>query len=386
LARSLAEEGVDVVVLEATETFTDRVRGEQLHPWGVAELRRLGIYDLLRDSCGHELPWWDVFLGPNQIAHRPLPETTPQAAPELSFYHPAMQEVLLQAARDAGAHVRRGARVTHVEPGPTPRVTVRNGNGQDEVLTARLVVGCDGRASSLRGWCGFEVRKDPTRHRIAGLLVEGAKQPVADCSRIVINPQLGREVALFPQGDGKLRAYLIWPEAEDMRLSGARDVPRFMAESIRTGAPAECFEEATPIGPLATFDATDTWVPHPYANGVVLVGDAAASNDPSYGEGLSLTVRDVRVLRDRLVVESDWEEAGHAYAREHDDYYGVIHQVTGLYSQMFLEQSPEADARRAKALPLIAEDPSRVPDHLVSGPDLPFDEATRGRFFAEDVN
>ena len=39
---------------------------------------------------------------------------------------------------------------------------------------------------------------------------------------------------------------------------------------------------------------------------------------------------------------------------------------------------------RDEALPLIAEDPTRVPDHLLSGPDLPADEAVRRRFFGED--
>jgi hypothetical protein len=34
-------------------------------------------------------------------------------------------------------------------------------------------------------------------------------------------------------------------------------------------------------------------------------------------------------------------------------------------------------------MPLIAEDPSRQPDSLFSGPDLAADEATRKRFFAE---
>jgi len=58
----------------------------------------------------------------------------------------------------------------------------------------------------------------------------------------------------------------------------------------------------------------------------VLAGDAAASNDPSWGQGLSLTLRDVRVLRDRLLATSDWETACRDYAREHDRHYGVIHE------------------------------------------------------------
>jgi 2-polyprenyl-6-methoxyphenol hydroxylase-like FAD-dependent oxidoreductase len=137
-------------------------------------------------------------------------------------------------------------------------------------------------------------------------------------------------------------------------------------------------------GPLATFDSADSWAEHPYREGVVLVGDAAAANDPSFGEGLSLTLRDVRVLRDRLLETDDWVSAGHAYAAEHDRHYGVIHEVTGWFGDLFLEPGPEADARRARALPLIGQDPTRMPDHIFSGPDLPFDTRTRTRLFGED--
>jgi hypothetical protein len=34
-------------------------------------------------------------------------------------------------------------------------------------------------------------------------------------------------------------------------------------------------------------------------------------------------------------------------------------------------------------MPLIAEDLSRVPDHLFGGPELPLDETVRARFFGE---
>jgi flavin-dependent dehydrogenase len=66
LARSMAERGARVLVLEREREFKDRVRGEAMVPWGVGEARALGVYDLLRDSCGHETKWFDVFLGPMQ--------------------------------------------------------------------------------------------------------------------------------------------------------------------------------------------------------------------------------------------------------------------------------------------------------------------------------
>src|SRR5262249_38883662 len=109
LARSMAASGARVLVLEREKEFKDRVRGEAMLPWGVGETRQLGIYELLRETCFHDQPWFDMYLGPAQMMHRNLPSTTPQAAPMCNFYHPKMQETLIAAAAKAGAEVRRGA-------------------------------------------------------------------------------------------------------------------------------------------------------------------------------------------------------------------------------------------------------------------------------------
>jgi menaquinone-9 beta-reductase len=161
-------------------------------------------------------------------------------------------------------------------------------------------------------------------------------------------------------------------------------VPRFISECIKGGAPPDLYARAKQRGPLASFETADAWVPHPYKDGVALIGDAAASSDPTWGNGLSLSLRSVRILKDRLVANTDWTAAAHEYAEEFDRVYDVIHNVTAWSRQLFLENSPDADARRAKAMPLIAQDPMRVPDHGIGGPDLPFDkEQTRARFFGE---
>jgi flavin-dependent dehydrogenase len=43
LAKGLAETGARVLVLERERQFRDRVRGEGMHPWGVPEVRALGL-------------------------------------------------------------------------------------------------------------------------------------------------------------------------------------------------------------------------------------------------------------------------------------------------------------------------------------------------------
>jgi 2-polyprenyl-6-methoxyphenol hydroxylase-like FAD-dependent oxidoreductase len=171
---------------------------------------------------------------------------------------------------------------------------------------------------------------------------------------------------------------------DGLRLQGERDVPRFFQEAVASGMPGEFLEGAVAAGPLASFSGADCWVDHPYRSGVALIGDAAASSDPSWGQGLSMTLRDVRLLRDALLADDDWDAAGHAYAGEHDRYYGIVRTVEDWLTQMFFDVGPEADARRGKALGLIAGDATRQPDTLFSGPDHPVDESTRRRFFGED--
>jgi hypothetical protein len=99
---------------------------------------------------------------------------------------------------------------------------------------------------------------------------------------------------------------------------------------------------------------------------------------------MSLTLRDVRVLSDALGAETDWQKAGHAYAAEHDRYYDITHRCDGWAAQVFMEVGPEADALRARALPLLMEDPTRFPETAHSGPESPHDEHVRRRFFGEE--
>jgi 2-polyprenyl-6-methoxyphenol hydroxylase-like FAD-dependent oxidoreductase len=105
LARSLALEGLKVLVLERETQFKDRVRGEQVASWGVGEARELGILDMLLANCGHEMRWFDLYFGPILTGHRDTVETTPQGLPNMTFFHPKMQETLIAAAAEAGSDV-----------------------------------------------------------------------------------------------------------------------------------------------------------------------------------------------------------------------------------------------------------------------------------------
>jgi 2-polyprenyl-6-methoxyphenol hydroxylase-like FAD-dependent oxidoreductase len=357
LAKAMAERGAKVLMLERETKFKDRVRGEAIVSWGMAEANELGISDLLKETCGHDVPFVEAGTG-----LRDLRATTLQKLPLLSFPHQAMQEALLAAAENAGAEVGRGVTVEQIECGAEPAVVV-GGNGRERI-SARLVIAADGRGSAARKWAGFQLCEQTNEYYMAGVLLTNVHAP-ADTMYAVFNPALGMWAALIPQAGGQSRAYFVYPKTTGYRLQGESMLPLFVRESAKAYPPiADYCAEAKCIGPLASFDA-------------------AATTDPTYGQGLSFALRGARVLRDELTNNSDWDAAGHRYAERHRRSFHSCHEVEKWVRTLFQDTSQDAAGLRAKALPRIAEDPTRVPDHIFSGPDLPFDEGVRARFFGE---
>jgi 2-polyprenyl-6-methoxyphenol hydroxylase-like FAD-dependent oxidoreductase len=376
LAKAMAGRGAKVLVLEREKQFKDRVRGEAVVSWGVAEANELGICRLLKEKCAHDVPYVEAGSG-----LRDLRGTTLQQLPLLSFPHRVMQETLLAAAENAGAEVRRGVSVEHVERGAEPTVVV-DGHSHERI-SARLVVAADGRGSAVRKWTGFSVREQSNGYYMAGVLLTNVRAS-REIFHAVFNPELGTWTGLIPQSGDQFRAYFTYPKTMGYRLQGESMLSLFIRESAKAYAPmADYCADARSIGPLASFDASDNWVEHPYRDGVVLVGDAAATSDPTYGQGLSFAMRAARVLRDELTNNSDWEAAGHRYAGQHQRSFHACHVVEGWLRTLFQDPSPEAAGLRTRTMPLIAEDPTRVPDHIFSGPDLPLNEQVRARFFGE---
>lgn len=362
LASVMARAGRRVLLLERSEVFEDRVRGEWIAPWGVVETKALGLYDLLRSVGGHHLTrhvTYDELLDPAaaEAATLPLSVFKEGVPGPLCIGHPKHCQTLMDAAVAAGAEVRRGVNVTGIEAGALPSVTFEH-DGETMVARARLLVGADGRTSQMREAAGIVLHQDPPHHWFAGLLVEGADGWSDDLEAIGTEDDFA--FLAFPQGGGKVRVYGGYALGETGRFKGPDGARRFLDTFRMRSAPGNAALAAgRPAGPLLSYFNNDSWTDAPFAPGVVLVGDAAGWNDPIIGLGLSITYRDVRIVRDLLLGSDDWDALSFApYAEERAERMRRLRFTAALQAAIDMEFGEAAKARRASLHERTVADPS----------------------------
>lgn len=396
LARALAHRGLSVLVLEQETEYRDLVRGEWLAPWGVIEARNLGLYETLRAAGGHHVSEHRTYNDALDAVRTPLNSVDmrallPDVPGPLCLGHPAMCRSLSAAAEVSGARLLRG--VTGIELGAflQGRREVRFEHaGASHTVKCRIVIGADGRASSIRKQAGIALHRDPTHHLFAGLLVEGADAWPAELQ--VTGVKRDAHFLVFPQGGGRARLYLGYALEQRGRLKGPDGAKHFLDAFRHPDLPeAEALVNARPAGPCHSYGNEDSWTESPVADGAVLIGDAAGHNDPIIGQGLSITLRDARIVRDILLSDSDWSPAAFApYTEERRERMRRLRFVASLASSLENEFGAEAEARRERARERQTKDPTLMLWFLAAfaGPDvLPaeaFDASVRERLLAPD--
>jgi 2-polyprenyl-6-methoxyphenol hydroxylase-like FAD-dependent oxidoreductase len=362
LATTLAAAGLEVQLLERLTEFGDRVRGEWIAPWGVAEAKRLSIYDALMAAGGHHLSRhiaYDQLTAPTDAEANALPigMLHPESPGPLCIEHVILQNTMIRLAAEAGAHVRRGVTGVEVHPGPQSEVRFRH-DGVEHVVSCRMLVGADGRSSVVRRRLGIELFEDPISHLIAGLLIEAADEWPDDLQAMGQVGDIGYLV--FPQGGGKIRLYAEYDATERGRFSGPNGAEEFLAAFDMDCVPhSQSLAKATPIGPCRSFPSQDAWTDRPFAPGAVLVGDAAGYNDPILGQGLSITLRDARLVRDALLAGNDWNDSAlfEPYADERRERMCRLRFVARVVTELFARFGEQATERRKRAFRRIRNHP-----------------------------
>ena len=359
---------ISVLLLEGEARFRDRVRGEAIMPWGVAEAKLLGLGDALSSAQANPLIYWDSYTGNDRSGHRDLSRTTRAQEPVLACYHPRLQESLLQWAESNGARVRRGVRVTGLDTNGSPAVRLDTG----EKFSARMIVGADGRGSRVRGWAGFPINQDPDQNLVAGVLMENVALS-ADAAHAWLDTAKGHFVLNFPSraGPGQglpvlsrvLRPPVRWGERHPRRAGPLRS--RWGARRrLRQRPPCRAVGDLRRALHLGRFSLPER---------SRLGRRRRRQHRPDLGSG---TYRwlcvDARVLRDQLLAYEDWDTAGRAYAEARQRYFNVVHTME-LWQNKLLDgnrqRTPTPGDNRPS--PSGGKTVPRKPRHLPERPRRP---------------
>lgn len=361
LAANLAQAGLSVEIVEREETYVDRVRGEWMAPWGVREAQNLGVYLQLISAGGHHVRRSAIYdeLVPPEAADAGILDLSswmPGIPGPLCMEHVAMQVALLSNAERVGVAVKRGISDLDVVAGPEPRVQFSH---QVEVHThfCRLLVGADGRSSTVRRKLGIELHESEVDHLISGLLVDGAEEWQDDLQ--VFGKAGAVMLLVFPQGRGKVRLYVDYGLEHRGKFTGEEGARRLLAAFNVPYVPGgKGLSEAHPIGPCHAYPSQYATVEKPYVEGAVLIGDAAGYTDPISGQGLSVTFRDARMVRDILLNHKEWnEQIFQSYGDARRELGRRISHVTRFAADLFVRNDYDSLAARARALQRLGEKP-----------------------------
>jgi 2-polyprenyl-6-methoxyphenol hydroxylase-like FAD-dependent oxidoreductase len=378
LGTVLASAGFEVVLLERESSYPDRVRGEFMVPWGVTELAKLELLQPLRDAGAlftrRNIPYDENFT-PSEAEARALDLTKmhSEGLGGLCLGHPAACDIFAQLATAAGAGLLRGAGDISITPGVRPRVSCTHDGAKLE-FQPRLVIGADGRNSSVRKQLGFKVNADEPHNLLGGMLVKGVPSWPRDMQVIGVEDRF--HFLIFPQGDDQLRLYGCYQFADKARFDGPTRREKLIDAFSKLGCLpyAEAIAASIPIGPFNSFSNEDHWIDDPTGPGIVLIGDAAGHNDPILGQGLSIALRDVRLVSEIL---RDARTAGRApdfrpYVEERAERMRRLRITARLASMLRVEFGPEQRKRRARVGKRVAEGQlAPVPASLIGPERLP---------------
>jgi 2-polyprenyl-6-methoxyphenol hydroxylase-like FAD-dependent oxidoreductase len=287
----LARAGVDVVVLEKHADFLRDFRGDTVHPSTLEVMRKVGLQDDFLTRPHQELQRLAAQVGDDTIhaadfSRLPLKAKFIALMPQWDFLNflvekaRAFPSFRLMMQAEAVDLIRDGDRVAGV--------VARTPDGEMRIAAA-LVVGADGRHSTIRERAGFTVEDIG-----APMDVLWMRLPRREGDDDVV--PLGRAVAgailvLIPRGDYFQCGYVVKKGgAEELQAKGLDAFKR----SIEDAAPAlrgrcDVLKSWDDVKLLTVaVDRLKTWC----APGVLCIGDAAHAMSPIGGVGINLAVQD----------------------------------------------------------------------------------------------
>lgn len=378
LAARLAAAGVAVTVLEREPVYRDQVRGEALVPWGFLEAIELGIAEAVTGAAGASVitrmvPYDESLdIARARRGAIDLSAVVPQAPGVIGVGHPELREALATAATKAGATVVRGVARCVVGHGASPSVDYERA-GTEHHLDCRIVVGADGKNSATRTAAQIPFTITSPRVMLSGMLVDD--HGAWDRTETTIAVSGRNQYIVIPRADGRIRLYVGRRTTDPERITGPDRISRFL-DAYRTPALpcGDALATAQPLGPCATFPLTDAWTDTPVVPGVALIGDAAGWSNPVGAQGLSIALRDARLLAEALLDNRTWTPATlRGYSEERSVRMARLRFATALTDMLSAFGLPDRTAKRARMQKLVTEHPETTAalEGIHSGPGTP---------------
>jgi len=296
----LARSGVKVVVLEKHGDFLRDFRGDTVHPSTLTVMHELGLLEQFLRLPHHKIRTFAGYFGDKRIqiadlTHLPVPAPYIAMMPQWDFldflarHGKAFAGFTLLMRAEANGLIEEGGKVVGV------RATV---DGRPEEIRADLVVGADGRHSTVREATGLKVLD--LGAPIDVLWFRLSRQP-GDPGEVMGRFDVGSILVMLDRGDYWQCAYVI-PKggADKVRAQGIDAVRATIGRLV----PAF----ANRLGELASMDdlklltvgvdRLETW----WKPGVLCIGDAAHTMSPVGGVGINIAIQDAVAAANILAV------------------------------------------------------------------------------------
>ncbi|MGP3986036.1 NAD(P)/FAD-dependent oxidoreductase [Streptomyces sp. 3N207] len=302
LATLLAREGFEVCLVEKAELPSDTPSTHVFEADALSFLDSLGVLDELRATGAPMIARADARVGDVRWpATWPVRPGDPGGVMSVRRFR--LDPVLVRAAQDAGAALLTRTAVTDLVRAEDGRVTgvrvssatggeetrsgtgtaTRGGAGEERVLRARLVVGADGRASTVARLAGAR-SYHVTPNQFALFWGYFADAEIGDPT-FVFHRWADRVVLGLPTDDG---LYQVQVGVDPARLREFRaGLPGSLLEYARASEPvAKALAGARLVGEPHGTTHWKGYFREPTGPGWVLVGDAGHFKDPTAGRGI----------------------------------------------------------------------------------------------------
>ncbi len=275
----------------------------------VRAMSQLGLIDDYLDA-GSGFDHVEICIPTGQVVARiPTPRLVPELPSNVGIGRRALQKVLGDRARVAGASIRLGVTAEAIDDDGTG-VSVQFSDGSKSRYD--LVIGADGMYSQTRKM----VFPDLPAPEFTGQAVwryNFPRLPELDALRVFEGPT---GIGLVPLSDTLMYMYVTTPEPGNPRYpcEGLAAAMRAKLASVPAPIIRELAEQIVDDAEVVYRPLEWLFVEGPWHKGrVVLLGDAIHATTPHLGQGAGMAIEDSIVLADELAKTDDVEGALIAY-------------------------------------------------------------------------